>query len=340
MSVTKSLKVHIKHKKIATHRVGEGVDMNVILNKNKIGSSLRNRSVLRGLSFEEEKIYMPTIIGFPSDAPNFQKACEEYWKDISVVVPPPSDSKFSDGGLELEVGFVYSSKEAAEKGEAEATSEFTKFNDALEKGKEYNMKFDVRSKVGKPIELNDFVLWRYCLKYGRVANREQDIKKSRKIDFYMTNPQLELKLKKDTVQLRKDAYLAFAKISASPEKSANLFYVLEKERKEYVMKTQVELNANEPTDVELLLEHVATKKPATFLKAAKDKNIEMRAFIARCIETGHLRRVPNTDRIIYGDNEVIGSSTNDAIAFLMSEKEPRNQQVRQELEAKLQYQKK
>ena len=65
MSVKRSIKVNIMHRAIAVHRVGENVEMSVLLNKNKIGSSLRNRSVLRGLSFEEEKLYMPNIIGVP-----------------------------------------------------------------------------------------------------------------------------------------------------------------------------------------------------------------------------------------------------------------------------------
>lgn len=156
----------------------------------------------------------------------------------------------------------------------------------------------------------------------------------------MTNPQLELKIQKDSIKQRKDAYLAFTKISAEPEKARNLFYALEKQREDYVKATMVELSADDNLDVELLLEHVATKQPGTFLKVTKDKNISMRAFIVRCIEAGHLRRVPNTDRIIYGDNEVLGSTVNDTIAFLMSEKEPRNAKIRQELEAKLELQKK
>lgn len=339
-NIVKSVKITIKHKKLATHRIGEGVDISVILNKRKIGSSIRNRSVLRGLSFDEEERYMPNIVGLPSSSNNFQKACEDYWKDISVVVPPPSDNLFKDGGLELEIGFVYPNKEAANEGESEANAEFAKFNSSLLEGKEYDMDFSVRNEVGKPINVEDFILWRYCLKSTRIANREQDQNKSNKIHFYMTNPQLELKIQKDSIKQRKDAYLAFTKISAEPEKARNLFYALEKQREDYVKATMVELSADDNLDVELLLEHVATKQPGTFLKVTKDKNISMRAFIVRCIEAGHLRRVPNTDRIIYGDNEVLGSTVNDTIAFLMSEKEPRNAKIRQELEAKLELQKK
>lgn len=55
--------------------------------RRKLGSVFHNNAPLRGLSFEEEKKYLPTVLGVSADSPDFTSACKNFWMDMSVEVP-------------------------------------------------------------------------------------------------------------------------------------------------------------------------------------------------------------------------------------------------------------
>lgn len=65
--------------------------------KRKIGSVFTaSGDIIRGLTFAEQKQYLPEIIGMsPTDA-GFSRACKEYFLNMAIEVPI--------GGLDLEVG--------------------------------------------------------------------------------------------------------------------------------------------------------------------------------------------------------------------------------------------
>jgi hypothetical protein len=60
-----------------------------------IGSHFVNRSVLRGLDPDQEKKYLPAIVGVPADHPDFPRKTQDYWADMSIKVP--------SGGVVLDV---------------------------------------------------------------------------------------------------------------------------------------------------------------------------------------------------------------------------------------------
>ena len=65
--------------------------------KRKIGSVFTaSGDIVRGLSFAEQKQYLPEVIGISPSAPEFTRACKEYYLNLAVEVPA--------GGLDLEVG--------------------------------------------------------------------------------------------------------------------------------------------------------------------------------------------------------------------------------------------
>jgi hypothetical protein len=65
--------------------------------KRKIGSVFTaSGDIIRGLTFAEQKQYLPEIIGMSPTEPTFGRACREYFLNMTVEVPP--------AGLDLEVG--------------------------------------------------------------------------------------------------------------------------------------------------------------------------------------------------------------------------------------------
>lgn len=53
----------------------------------RIGSVMSGNGPLRGLSFEDEKKYLPALIGVDGNSPDFSKAATAYWSNLSIPVP-------------------------------------------------------------------------------------------------------------------------------------------------------------------------------------------------------------------------------------------------------------
>ena len=65
-------------------------------NKIKLSSILSNRGPLRGLSQEEEKKYLPSLLGINDTDPKFEEEVRNFWIELTVSVP--------FGGVILEIG--------------------------------------------------------------------------------------------------------------------------------------------------------------------------------------------------------------------------------------------
>lgn len=65
--------------------------------KRKLGSVFTaGGDIIRGLTFAEQKQYLPEILGISPNDPEFSRKCREYYLNLNIDVPM--------GGLDLEVG--------------------------------------------------------------------------------------------------------------------------------------------------------------------------------------------------------------------------------------------
>lgn len=55
--------------------------------RKKLGSIYVSRSPLRGLSQEDERKYLPEVLGIGADHSDFQKTVRRFWADFSIDVP-------------------------------------------------------------------------------------------------------------------------------------------------------------------------------------------------------------------------------------------------------------
>jgi hypothetical protein len=302
----KSKEVWIRHKPITGSLPFQSKDA---ITLNKIGSSFASggSDVLRGLSNEEEMKYLPDVIGGNPKNEGWEKATKDYWINITKTIPPPD--KDGTGGLKLEVGRTYFSQE----------------------DEDFDMYCtDESLKRGKPISMSDFILWRYCLKYNRVANSIDDIYKSPKIDFYLYSKEEEIKAKKSNFKIIKDANQLF--YSKMADRSwvdwvLRVFVSGDKEATIFIK----DLDSTEEDEKDIELEKYVKKSPERFLTIGTDANLELRSFIELCVATNKLTRLANTDTLLMGD-VTLGNSTNEAIAFL---KNPKNSKVYDTLKAQV-----
>ena len=310
-------------------RLGENSTIEQIHNHRRIGASLsKGGDVVRGLNFEEEKKYLGEIIGVSPSSQDWQKATRAYWCNITQEVPA------DEFGLELEVGFLYPDDAAAEKGREEEAAENAKAIAMFEKDLDYTIQFDVRQKVGQPINLRDYILYRHCLVYNQCANSPKLVNKSPKIRFYLYSREAAQADAAIKVKMRQKAYTMYLELVGDRGKVDNVIHVLKDVIQRYNDKpTNVE-KIDVSTDIgkDVALEKLANEFPERLIAVASDVDLSLKAFIERAIGAGELKRLANTDTIIYGDNTPIGNSVNEAVAYLKSED---NREVLQTIKARL-----
>jgi hypothetical protein len=291
----------------------------------KIGSSI---NAVKEMTVNKEMLdtlmSSPALLGISSKQQDFVKLVTNYWNSLSVNVP--------EGGKQLEIGFRYNlsdeSKREAIKSfkknpDSDKLYEFSSNKDLCDVVEKYVREED-RWLYGTPIEPADYLLWRYCLNYRDVANTYADVKMSKKIRFYMHNEAEIKKIEKDLMQLKSKAGKLFYEIMDKPEVVEDYLYVLGKGGSLSIM---------DDLDKTKLLEQIFNNDPASLINASKDKLMDKKAFVEKCVAKGLLRRLPNSNIIVNAsDNKPIGNNMQDAIAFLDAEA---NVMVRNELEGRL-----
>lgn len=286
MIVTDSNKVFIKRKPITTSFYKKNIESMEEGNW-KIGASIKNNDVCRGLKFNEEEVYLPQLIGVQPKNDNWQKATTDYWNNISKQVPKV--------GIEIEVGFNWKDEENAKKGKL--AKEEDKWN------------------FGFPINIVDYILYRYCLVYSHVANDASEMDKSHKIRFYIYSKAEEIKTTHNALNIKNKAYGKYLEVLSNRNKVEDLLRVIP--NKDGHILYNPTLSADEQ---DVLLNQIMIDKPAIFIQYCDDKSLEMKSFISNCITAQKLKKVPNTETIMYGETTIIGNTIEEAVAYLNNDK--------------------
>lgn len=273
----------------------------------KVGASLKGTSPLRGLTYEEEIRYLPQIVGYSPKDQDWRKVTKEYWNNISVPIPADGTTADELQGrvLEFVVGF---SSEGLKK-QFDGALEFEHKVAVIEKAEKLGI------EKGKPmvdilVGVNDYVLFRYCLVYGRVANTVKDIRKSPKIRFYLHSKENATRYAHKSFKARKDAMAKFIEILDN-EKAINALLLLFKQNLG---------SFNSLEDKHLALEVFVNKSPAQFLTYMNDSALLIKALIVRGVEQGVINNPANTDSYYYGENNevLLGSSLTNAVLYFKS----------------------
>jgi len=333
MKVSEKIVIHLRVETNSFIRAKKHVGSDVFFNIKRIGSSFKHGAVARGLTFEEEKAYLPQLIGTNLDSKEWEAKTLEYWADINADVPPPN-IEGKGGGLELEVGFEYPDEESARAGEKERKEEWSKHYQLVvkENVKEYQMKFDVRFKLGKPINLRDYIIYRYCLIYSKVANFPELVTSSPNIEFYMATSSHTEETMLVIAKHRKAAYARLIEIDDKDSVKTAILYLMKPQIDAIRSSTKQLYPVTSKENRDILLEKIASDYPEQFIFVSSDTSLMDKALIERFIVKGLLKRVEGTNTIIYGDNQRIGNSLEEAIAFLKTEI---NLPIMQELQEKL-----
>jgi hypothetical protein len=172
----------------------------------------------------------------------------------------------------------------------------------------------------EPINPYEYALYRYCLKYGNVANEKKDMGKSDRIYFYMWSEEEERTTQMAVKKQRDAAFLRRMEIDGNMETSRAVLRLM---------------NGFAPVgdaDVVLALAEAAEQYPIRFLEVANDKDLLAKLFVEDCINAGLLSRPPGSTLILADGSVPIGNNLIEAVGWLRN---PPNVQTLRTFEHKL-----
>lgn len=288
-----------------------------------IGGSVSSSRILSS-NKEEVETYFPNLVGFAPNNENFVTRVKQYLNNIRIPV--------DELGRKFDISFHYYHKKdflriKSEEDKIEETylrtnrQDLGKLKAALqEKITRLNALEGTKCKLGYPINVEDYLMYRHCLLYKDIAKDMALINSDTSVRFYFKDDQKEAdKLKKYRLEVNKakanyvscladnslfDAiYIQYCTINGLPIISSL---------------------AEDRLDREIKLDKFSTEEPVKFNKIFNNKDIKLIATIEMLISRGELNRSQYNQNISTVDGVFIGANMGEAVAWF---KNPENTSV-------------
>ena len=299
--------------------------------KETIGSSISSCRILASNKGEIET-YFPALIGLSPSNTEFITRVKAWLSNIQFVI--------NENDKTLNTSFIYNKKSdylSFKAKEDAIDEEYAKVNradiNAIKKALQVridalNALEGEKYKYGRPVNLEEYLMYRHCLLYKDVAKDVALINSTPNIRFYIKDEAKEKAKQEKLTKERMTAMRNFLELAASPSKYNAVYISMAVEKNENIsealLKSDSEKNA-------LLMDYV-NNNPDKFNKLISDKNIVTKAFIETLIVRGELVRAEFNQQISTADGTFIGSNVNEAVAYFNN---PANAAVKSAYENKL-----
>jgi len=282
--------------------------MNVGSDVRRVGSALSavNEMLSKG---EEMKVLMPTLLGADpsSNKLDWEVAIKNYWHSFEVDIP--------FGGRILDIGWDFDLNSPDKVAAINALDKKVKSDKDLadyafsKNGNDNNIREEYLFRYGTPSNVEDYLLWRYCLVYRRVLNPGVDpsiLDRNPDIEFYLYDASTVKETAKTTLKLVNQASEIYLGLLTKSTEKDNMLFVFGE--------NPIEM---EDYDKDFKLKEYSNSQPERFIAFSKDKNLNVKAKIERYVSVGILRRLPNTSIIVDADDAslVLGNSINEVVSF-------------------------
>lgn len=282
--------------------------------KDFIGSSVHASRVLSA-NKEEVDTYFPNIVGLSPTDPNFIMRVKQYLNNIRIPV--------DELGRSFDISFHYYHKEdyyhiKEEEDKIERMyqttnrQDITKLRAALkEKITRLNALEGTKCKLGYPINVDDYLMYRHCLLYNDVAKDVALINSDSNIRFYFKDDQKEAeKLRKFRLEVNKAKtnYVACLADNTLFDAVYTQFCVINN-------MPVISSLAENRIDREIKLDKFSADEPVKFNKIFNNKDVKLIATIEMLIARGELIRSQYNQNITSPDGDFIGANMGEAVAW-------------------------
>ena len=288
-----------------------------------IGSSINSSTVLSS-NKEEIETYFPALLGIAPNNPDFITRVKNYLNNIQVPV--------DELGKTFDCTFVYKTKrdylnvlkkeEAIEdKYQAVGKNNLKRLKEALkEKIYELNLLESSKCKIGRPINLTDYLMYRHCLLYNDVAKDMALINSDPSIRFYFKDD------KKEKEKARK------LRLAANQAKRNYIDCIADNTLFEamyiqYCLTKGLPIISSLAADdlvKEQNLDKFSVEDPVKFNKLYANKDIKLIGTIEKLIARGELIRIPHSQNITTSEGQFLGANINEVLNWF---KNPENTSV-------------
>lgn len=282
--------------------------------KDTIGSSITSCRTL--LSNQKEiEIYFPSIVGLSPSHPDFVGRVRAWLNNIQFIV--------QDNDVTLDTSFEWNHKKdyiAFKRREAVIDEEYSKIDrsdvSAIEKGVSkritaINSLESEKCQYGRPVNVEDYLMYRHCLLYKPVAKDTALINSDPSYRFYIKDEAKEAEKKKRFTEERVKAMNKFIELNASPSKFNAVYIAICVTNGKNIAESLVK----DLSEKQTIVMDFVNNNPDKFNKLNNDKNIILKAFIETLISRGELVRAEYNQQISTAEGEFIGSNINEAVAY-------------------------
>lgn len=279
-----------------------------------IGSSVYSSRVLSA-NKEEVDTYFPNLIGLSPSDPNYVTRVKQYLNNIRVSV--------DELGRSFDISFHYNHKKdyyriKKEEEDIERVyqsankQDVSKLRSALkEKITKLNVLESTKCKLGYPINVDEYLLYRHCLLYNDVAKDVALINVDSNIRFYFKDDQKEAeKLRKFRLEVNK-AKANYVTCLADDV----LFDAVYTQYCVINNLSIISSLAENKLDREIKLDKFSSDEPVKFNKIFNNKDIKLIARIEMLIARGELIRSQYNQNITTPDGDFVGANMGEAVAW-------------------------
>lgn len=291
--------------------------------KDYIGSSVASSRTLSS-NKDEVEAYFPNIVGVMPNNESFLTRVKQYLNNIRIPV--------DELGRTFDISFYYNHKRdydriKAEEDRIEAKYQATNRQDITalkaalkEKITEINILESTKFKFGRPLNVEDYLMYRHCLLYKDVAKDIALINADSSIRFYFKDDQKEAeRLKKYRTEVNK-AKVNYVACLADD----TLFDAVYTQYCVLMNLPVLSSLAEDRFEREIKLDKFSTSEPIKFNKIYGNKDIKLMATIEQLIARGELIRSQYNQNIVSPEGEFIGANITEAVAYF---KNPENTSV-------------
>ena len=255
--------------------------------KETIGSSLTSCRVLSS-NAGEVNAYFPALVGLSPNHADFTSRVKAWLSNIQFVV--------NENDVPLDISFVYNTKKDYldfKKKEDAIDEDYAKVDrtnlsaikDAIKKRvNALNTLESEKYKVGHPVNLEQYIIYRHCLLYRDVAKDTAIVNSDPSVRFYIKDEAKEAEKQKKLTEYRMQAMRNFIELNASPTIRNAVYIAIVASRNENVSEALIKTDSEKTS---YLMDYV-NSHPDKFNKLFADKNITTRAFIETLIVRGEL----------------------------------------------------
>lgn len=268
---------------------------------------------------EEMKFLLPNILGISPGSSNtdWTLAVSNYWHNLNIDVPMEgyrmNTSLIVDINDPLRKSYIETllTKELKVSKDAKDDAKVTAIEEYLEKD---TTPEEVKYRYSIPEDVSSYLVWRFCLVYGKVANVPDVMGNTTKIEFFLMDAAIAEKKREEGAKIKNKAIRRYSELLSEKNVSKIDDLLIASNN----VSSLGDLKKLSNTDKENILLDMATAKPTDFLNLVNNNNLEVTSKIKKLTMGGLINNLPMTS--IYVDasdpSKVLGNSISEVITYI------------------------